>query len=102
MNLTCDPDKYWHILQMPYGAERRKEILKFLEDPKRVYRTASGYQVTPLPGIYVNREHCVQVKQDPDIQYLLKKGYVKMNRTGQPRCRYSYISLQEKKRNGTV
>lgn len=48
------------FLYMPYGSLRRKAIAE--------YAMNSPY------GIHVNRKHCPQLKYDPDLKYMLKKG----------------------------
>jgi len=60
-----------NILNMPYGARRRKEILSHLNSVKLEHSVDSG-----IFGVPVNRHHCVQLHEDPDLRYLLKRGHI--------------------------
>lgn len=65
-------------INLPYGKERRKIIRQYFEKD-------------PDAQIAVNRKWQAQIKQDPDLQKLLKKGLVRLIRDGIGRCRQSYL-----------
>ena len=51
---------------MPYGSLRRKAILDRMDAP-------------PFNGsVPVNRSHCCQMKKDPDLRYMVKKGKLRL------------------------
>lgn len=54
----------WEIIDLPYGKERRKEILNFLDRSDRI-------------PFYVNCKYRPQIHQDKDLKYLLKKKIIK-------------------------
>lgn len=75
-------------LNMNPGVSRRAAIVEYLKE--------NGFT-------YVNRSHCPQTWQDPDIRYMLKKGIVVLKRQtmfswgsgGKGRYCVSFIVLRE-------
>ena len=58
------------LYQMSFGKDRREAILSMLRDPENSFRS-----------IPVNRRYCMQMHQDIDLSYMLKKGILKRIRS---------------------
>jgi hypothetical protein len=70
------------IFHLPYGKERRVRLLEYIRS-------------TESKCMWVNGRYQVQVKQDTDLKYLLKKGILKQCRTeawGNKRQTYLMLS----------
>jgi hypothetical protein len=68
-----------HFLYMNYGPTRRQVIAE--------------YAMNAPWGLHVNRKHCPQLKHDPDLKYMLKKGILVRQREyrGNPHCRVTVL-----------
>lgn len=69
-----------------YGVERRKKIIKILKQVRDLYNEDIN--------IPCNRNHTIQLHQDPDFQYFLKKNLFLRVRRGSPSCRHTYLTLK--------
>ncbi|AZV02079.1 hypothetical protein [Pectobacterium phage Wc4-1] len=72
-------DMDWRYL--PYGTQRRVLLLKHLRDGE---------------PIYVNRKWQLQTKYDQDLKKLLKKGVIRIVKSGIPFCRQTTVELVSK------
>jgi hypothetical protein len=74
------------------GVGRRKKIIQCLEYLAGFYPKQSS-----SAGITVNRSGCLNLKHDPDLKYLLKKGKIVRRRTNNSfhptSTRNTYITL---------
>jgi hypothetical protein len=50
------------------------------------------FNTTPDAAYCVNASHRPQMKDDPDLQYLVKKGKLKLNRSGGIMHRTTYLT----------
>lgn len=66
---------------MPQGIQRRKAIIQYM-------------LMHPDLPISVNRKWCIQLNQDRDLRYMLKKGILTRTRTTTSRTtRYTQLVL---------
>lgn len=92
------------IQNMPFGKERRTQLLLWLQTQteERSWHIAYGFMV--------NRKHQLIVNKDPDLQYLIKKGIlIQINKLwtlslgNMRRTSYNYLVLADKyHKNGTL
>ena len=58
-----------YIPEMSYGKQRRKIIVDL-------------FNATPDAVYYVNCKYRPQLKADPDLRYLIRKGFLQVKREG--------------------
>ena len=70
---------YLYVPMTDYGKERRKFIVDWFNN-------------NPEGRYYVNCKYRPQVKDDPDLKYLIRKGFLKAEREGYTRTsRKTYL-----------
>lgn len=90
--------KFREIEVMPFGKERRTQLLLWLQTQTKEISWHIPY------GFIVNKRHQLIVNKDPDLQYLIKKGVlVQINKLSTSRTSYNYLVLADKyHKNGTL
>ena len=96
--------KFREIQNMPFGKERRAQLLLWLQTQTEEMSWHIAY------GFMVNRKHQLIVKKDEDLQYLIKKGIlIQVNKLwtlslgNMRRTSYNYLVLADKyHKNGTL
>lgn len=104
LSIKCSAKHCRDIQAMPFGKERRTQLLKWLQT-----QTEQSYWHIPY-GFIVNSKYQLIVKKDPDLQYLIKKGIlIQINKTRHPslwsnnRQSFNYLVLADKyNKNGTL
>lgn len=76
--------RFYDIRILPFGASRREALVKYLLTPDERGK---------LPTIGINRAHQLQLRYDPDLRYMLKKGILKRGRDGMRSCRNTFLYL---------
>ena len=86
------------IQNMPFGKERRTQLLLWLQTQTKEMSWHIAY------GFIVNRKHQLIVNKDPDLQYLIKKGIlIQVNKLSTSITSYNYLVLADKyNKNGTL
>lgn len=80
-------NRYFSYRDMPYGGERRRAILRYLQ----AIRGQNDHDY-----ILINRKYCLLLRLDKDLQRLLREGKVKMVKIRQSRkTTYSAIVLPD-------
>lgn len=69
---------YLYLPMMDYGKDRRKFIVDWFNN-------------NPNGRYYVNCKYRPQVKEDPDLKYLIGKGFLKVKREGTRTSRNTYL-----------
>lgn len=69
---------YLYLEMMAYGKDRRKFIVDWFNN-------------NPNGRCYVNCKYRPQVKYDPDLKYLIRKGFLKVKREGTRTSRNTYL-----------
>lgn len=84
--------KFREIQNMPFGKQRRVQLLLWLQTQTKEMSWHIPY------GFLVNRTHQPIVNEDPDLQYLIKKGVlIQINElrtlclVSMRRIRYNYL-----------
>ena len=77
LKLASDKELFRHhyIEKIPQGPERKWIILERLE---------RFFGDVVFGAVYINNKHQIQLHQDKDLKYLLKKKLIKMIRLGHP------------------
>jgi hypothetical protein len=96
--------KFRGIQNMPFGKERRAQLLLWLQTQTKEMSWHIPY------GFIVNRRHQLIVNRYPDLQYLIKKGIlIQVNKLwtlslgNMRRTSYNYLVLADKyHKNGTL
>lgn len=96
--------KFREIQNMPFGKERRTQLLLWLQTQTKEMSWHIPY------GFIVNRKHQLIVNRDSDLQYLIKKGVlIQINKLwtlslgNMRRTSYNYLVLTDKyNKNGTL
>ena len=96
--------KFREIQNMPFGKERRGQLLLWLQTQTEEMSWHIAY------GFIVNSRHQLIVNRDPDLQYLIKKGVLiqinqRMTLSLWTGCwsSYNYLVLADKyNKNGTL
>ena len=91
-------NKFREIQNMPFGKERRTQLLLWLQTQTEEMSWHIAY------GFMVNRKHQLIVNRDPDLQYLIKKGVlIQINKLSTSNTSYNYLVLADKyHKNGTL
>ncbi|MGL5014003.1 MAG: hypothetical protein ACRC6V_06890 [Bacteroidales bacterium] len=101
MNIECliqdNSKRFREIEVMPFGKERRAQLLLWLQTQTREMSWHIPY------GFMVNRKHQLIVNKDPDLHYMIKKGVlIQINKLSTSRTSYNYLVLADKyNKNGT-
>ena len=89
--------KFREIQNMPFGKERRAQLLMWLQTQTEETSWHIAY------GFIVNRKHQLIIKKDADLQYLIKKGVlIQINKLStlslgnMRRTSYNYLVLAAK------
>lgn len=83
--------KFRDIQNMPFGKERRTQLLLWLQTQTEEMSWHIPY------GFIVNRRHQLIVSRCPDLQYLIKKGtLIQINKLSTSRTSYNYLVLADK------
>ena len=82
---------YREIAAMPFGVERRKQLLAYL---------AAGHADATYPGVGVNGRHQLILKRDPDLRALLKKGILVRRRKNQGGKKMQTVLFLAESRHG--
>lgn len=89
--------KFREIQNMPFGKERRTQLLLWLQTQTELMNWHTPY------GFLVNRTNQLIVNRDPDLQYLTKKGIlIQINKLwtlslgNTRRTSYNYLVLADK------
>ena len=90
--------KFREIEVMPFGKERRAQLLLWLQTQTEEMSWHISY------GFIVNRKHQLIIKKDADLQYLIKKGVlIQINKLSTASNSYNYLVLADKyNKNGTL
>ena len=90
--------KFREIQNMPFGKERREQLLLWLQTQTEEMSWHIAY------GFMVNRKHQLIVSRDPDLHYLIKKGIlIQINKLSTSNTSYNYLVLADKyHKNGTL
>ncbi len=96
--------KFREIQNMPFGKERRAQLLLWLQTQTEEMSWHIAY------GFMVNRKHQLIVSRDPDLHYLIKKGIlIQINKLwslslgNMRRTSYNYLVLADRyNKNGTL
>lgn len=90
--------KFREIQNMPFGKERRAQLLLWLQTQTEEMSWHIAY------GFMVNRKHQLIVSRDPDLHYLIKKGIlIQVNKLSTSITSYNYLVLADKyNKNGTL
>ena len=96
--------KFREIQNMPFGKERRAQLLLWLQTQTEEMSWHIAY------GFMVNRKHQLIVSRDPDLPYLIKKGIlIQINKLwslslgNMRRTSYNYLVLADRyNKNGTL
>lgn len=96
--------KFRDIQNMPFGKERRTQLLLWLQTQTEEMCWHISY------GFIVNRKHQLIIKKDADLQYLIKKGIlIQINKLwtlslgNMRRTSYNCLVLDDKyHKNGTL
>lgn len=65
--MTPSRSEILYVMSMPYGKIRRTRLLSYIT-------------TCESKCLYVNCKYQLQIKQDPDLRYLIKKGKLKQDR----------------------
>lgn len=83
--------KFRDIQNMPFGKERRGQLLLWLQTQTEKMSWHVPY------GFMVNRKHQLIVSRYPDLQHLIKKGVLlQINKLSTSRSSYNYLVLADK------
>lgn len=90
--------KFREIQNMPFGKERRAQLLLWLQTQTEEMCWHISY------GFIVNRKHQLIINRDSDLQYLIKKGVlIQINKLSTSKTSYNYLVLADKyNKNGTL
>lgn len=69
---------YLYLEMMDYGKDRRKFIIDWFNN-------------NPNGRYYINCKYRPQVKDDPDLKYLIRKRFLKVKREGTRTSRSTYL-----------
>ena len=73
-------EEFFEVRKMMYGAPRRANLMKLFKQ---------GLE------FYVNKKHCIQINEDTDIKYLLKKEKIELvNETQANKCKHTFVRLK--------
>lgn len=78
--VICVEYKSFDFRSMNHGVERRKAIIDHILQSSN--------------GLCVNRKYCLQIDEDSDLKYLLKKGILTRDRWGFRGTKNTYLILK--------